>query len=70
VPTAWLVPIEIAFLEIGWLGSVLVAVRIGERLGARLSSLPWVALSTILVGVGIWLFLQPMEMRGTFLGGG
>ena len=70
VPTAWLVPIEIAFLEIGWLGSVLVAVRIGDRLGARLSSLPWVLLSTVLVGAGIWLFLQPMEMRGTFLGGG
>lgn len=75
VPTAWLIPIEIAFLEGGWLGSVLVAHRISIReLGssnrAQRALFPWAVLSTVLLAIAIWLMLQPMEMRGTFLGAG
>jgi hypothetical protein len=30
---------------------------------------PWAGLATFLLLAAIWLMAQPMEMRGTFLGG-
>jgi len=65
-------PLEIGFLGLGLLGSLLVAFRIAEREtpGRALPAfLPWAGLALLLATTAVWLLLQPMEMRGTFLGG-
>jgi len=74
VPEAWLLPLTLLFLELGLLVSMVVAYRIAQREvgpgpGALRASLPWCLLSILLSVAGIWLLLQPMEMRGTVLGG-
>lgn len=71
VPAAWLLPIEMLCLEAGLLGSLVAAYRVaqeqyGESARARRGFLPWAALATGLFAMGLWLMLQPMEMRGTF----
>jgi ferredoxin len=73
VPDSWLLPIELVFLELGLLVSLVAAFRIGQReVGGNRRALraatPWGALALILSITGVWLLLQPMEMRGTLLG--
>jgi len=73
VPEGWLLPLNLLFLELGLLVSLLVTYRIaralhGDRRSAVAGSLPWWGLALALSGAGIWLLIQPMEMRGTFLG--
>ena len=67
VPDQWLFPLEVFFLELGLLASLVVAFRIAQReLGpgrrARRGALPWGALAIIISALGIWVLLQPMEM--------
>ena len=74
VPEAWLIPIEILFLELGLLVTLVVAYRIGEReegsgAPALRAALPWGMVAVALSVLGAWLLLQPMEMRGTLMGG-
>jgi hypothetical protein len=72
LPAAWLNPLELGFLGLGWFGALLVAYRIAERLAGRRAWgawLPWAILLTLLLAAGIWLMGQPMEMRGTFMAG-
>jgi len=74
VPDAWLLPLEFLFLELGLLASLVVGFRIAQReVGpgprALLAALPWSAIALVLSAAGIWLLLQPMEMRGTLMGG-
>jgi ferredoxin len=74
VPESWLLPLEFLALELGLLASLVVSYRIAQREVGRgpralLGALPWGALALALSAAGIWLLLQPMEMRGTFLGG-
>jgi polyferredoxin len=71
VPESWLLPVEIVFLQGGLLWTLVAAFRIARRNelateAARRAFLPWAALATTLTLVGIWLLMQPMEMRGTF----
>lgn len=64
-------PLEIGFLSLGLLGSLLVAFRIAEREAPTRTVpafLPWAGLSFLLWSAAMWLLSQPMEMRGTFLG--
>lgn len=74
VPASWLLPIELMLLELGLLGSLVVAYRTasheheGDAL-ARRAFLPWAGLAVLLCAAGVWLLLQPMEMRGTFRAG-
>jgi polyferredoxin len=73
VPESWLLPIELLFLELGLLVSMVAAYRIAQReVGAGSpairGALPWALLAGLLSLAGIWLLLQPMEMRGTVLG--
>jgi ferredoxin len=75
VPESWLFPLELVFLQGGLLLSLLATWRIaGETEGPRRRALrafvPWALLATSLAGAGIWLLLQPMEMRGTLLAPG
>jgi hypothetical protein len=74
VPESWLIPLELLFLELGLLVSLVVAYRIAQReLGpgprAVRATVPWGLLAITLSVAGIWLLLQPMEMRGTVMGG-
>ncbi len=74
VPESWLFPVELLFLQGGLLVSLVVGYRLawreerGKRQAVRAFA-PWAALATGLALAGIWLLLQPMEMRGTFLAG-
>ncbi|MBW8876882.1 MAG: FesM [Acidobacteria bacterium] len=64
-------PLELGFLSLGLLGSLLVAHRIAERdypLRAARAFAPWAGLFLLLAAAAIWLLYQPMEMRGTMLG--
>lgn len=74
VPDSWLLPVELLFLEMGLLVSLAVIYRISRRetqAGGRVLSraLPWGCLALALSVAGVWLLLQPMEMRGTLMGG-
>lgn len=71
VPGAWLAPIEIVLLELGLLGSLTATYKVAvdaerDAAAARRAFVPWAVLAVALCGLGIWLLLQPMEMRGTF----
>jgi polyferredoxin len=72
VPESWLFPITLLLLQGGLAGSLFALWRIAQSAEADHRSAlrgfaPWALLATVLAGAGIWLFLQPMEMRGTFL---
>jgi polyferredoxin len=72
LPPGVVVPLELGFLSLGLLGSLLVAFKIAEReYPARVARAfaPWAGLSLLLWAAAMWLLAQPMEMRGTFLGG-
>ena len=69
----WLLRLEILFLDIGLLLSLYTAYRISLNLTPDLSRAlralaPWAVLLLALFAMGIWIVLQPMQMRGT-LGG-
>lgn len=65
-------PLELGFLSLGLLGSLLVTYRISFReykTRPWQAFIPWVVLCILLFIAAVWLLNQPMEMRGTFLGG-
>ena len=67
----WVHPLEMGFLALGLLGSLLVAWRIaGREAPARTVAafLPWAGLCLLLWASAVWLMGQPMEMRGTMGG--
>ncbi|MBK7641519.1 MAG: FesM [Planctomycetes bacterium] len=70
LPKSAALPIELGLLSLGVIASCVVAWRIAERSASRrtlAAFLPWAALVLLLAGAAVWLFEQPMEMRGTFL---
>ncbi len=74
VPSSWLVPIELMFLEAGLITALVVAYRIARREHpvadkAMRAFVPWAFLLICLCAFGVWLMLQPMEMRGTLFAG-
>jgi ferredoxin len=78
LPASWLYPLELGFLGLGWLGSLLVAYRLATAEEARPPAgayrtwgafFPWALLLSLLFAAAIWLMGQPMEMRGTFMVG-
>ena len=72
LPEAAVYPIELGFLGLGLLGSLLVIYRLSEQdSGARHGRVFTVwAMVCLLLGLSaLWLLSQPMEMRSTFLGG-
>lgn len=72
LPEQLVTPLELGFLALGLLGSLLVTYRISEQnYGKRRwqAFIPWAVLCVILFFAALWLLNQPMEMRGTFLGG-
>lgn len=70
IPAAWVFPIELGFLGLGTIGSLLTAYRIAEEKAPKrpkLAFAPWAVLCVILFLAALWLLSQPMEMRGTIL---
>lgn len=82
VPQSWLFPIEAALLYAGAIASIIVAVQIAtnhmreirKRAGKRgnpyaplLAAAPWIVVVLLMLAFGIWIMLQPMEMRGTMM---
>ena len=71
----WLPRLEILFLDMGLLVSLYTGYRIAsnqtQRCSVALKLLaPWALLIVILFAVGVWIVLQPMQMRGTLPTGG
>jgi len=69
----WLPRLEILFLDVGLLLTLHSGYRIALGLSSRPSRAikavaPWALLSLVLFLVGIWIVLQPMQMRGTMQG--
>ena len=68
-PPGWivdsLIPMELTLLAGGVMMSWWFLWRIGGRTGV--SRWPWLLLTALLYLLGVWIFLQPMEMRGTLL---
>jgi cytochrome c oxidase assembly factor CtaG/polyferredoxin len=60
--TPWLLPLELLFLDVGLLLSLYTAYRLAPSLKALA---PWVLLLVLLFTAGVWILLQPMQMRGT-----
>ncbi len=76
VPTDWLFPIEAVFMYAGATGSLIAAFQIAadqvnDRGGSREvilgAAAPWMILTLLLLAFGLWVLVQPMEMRGTFM---
>ena len=66
----WLLHFEILALDVGLSLSLYTAHRIAvavapDRRSAIFALLPWAILFASLFAVGIWILLQPMQMRGT-----
>ena len=64
-------PIELGLLTLGYMASMGLIWRLAEEGSPKRPAaffVPWGALCTLLLGASIWLLLQPMEMRATFLG--
>jgi polyferredoxin len=74
VPDTWIFPVQLFLLELGMLVSIGAAYRIARREEgsgrmAWRAMMPWAVLAAGLSVLGIWLLLQPMEMRGMSFGG-
>ena len=71
LPERVVYPVELGFLGLGLLGSLLLTYRLAEaEPSARRGRVfaVWATLCVVLWVSGLWLMSQPMEMRGTFLG--
>jgi ferredoxin len=65
----WSPALQVLLLDGGLLLTLYVAWRIAHRHSPQFRSaarafFPWAALATVLFGIGVWIFLQPMQMRG------
>ncbi len=72
LPATMVWPIELGFLSLGLVGSWLVAWSVAHEVtSTRVWSawLPFAVLHGLLFAVAAWIMAQPMDMRGTFLGG-
>jgi hypothetical protein len=60
--TARLLRLEFLFLDVGLLLSLYAGYRLSSSLKVLL---PWALLLVVLFAAGVWILLQPMQMRGT-----
>ncbi|MCC7087018.1 MAG: cytochrome c oxidase assembly protein [Pirellulales bacterium] len=69
----WLLKFELVMLDFGLLASLYAAWRMAKSMADSPRAtvkiaLPWAVLATALFFIGVWILLQPMEMRGTIPG--
>ena len=58
---SWIITGELLLLTLGFLASFALCLRLTKTISQRL---PWCLLSALLYFCGIWILLQPMQMRG------
>ncbi len=68
----WILPIEILLLDAGLCGSLLAGYRTAQHdcptpRNALAAFAPWALLMLAVFVLGIWILLEPMQMRGTML---
>ena len=71
LPAEYVGPLEIGFLTLGWVASLVVARRIAERdhpVRTTAAFLPWAAVATVILVAAAWTMAQPMAMRGSMMG--
>jgi hypothetical protein len=71
----WLPRLEILCLDVGLLLSLYSGYRIAQSHSDRTSNalkvlVPWAVLIVLLFAAGVWIVLQPMQMRGTLSAAG
>ncbi|MCB9953608.1 MAG: FesM [Planctomycetaceae bacterium] len=72
LPESVVYPMELGFLGLGLLGSLLVCWRIASQFNSQAPTkafFPWSVVIITLFVSACWILTQPMDMRGTFLGG-
>lgn len=72
LPESVVFPMEVGFLLLGLVGSWIVSWAVALQLApqrTRACFAPWALLHLALFLFGLWVMTQPMDMRGTFLGG-
>lgn len=72
LPESVVFPMEVGFMGLGLLGSWMVVWLIARRQWPQRTArgfAPWALLHLLLFAAGVWIMTQPMDMRGTFLGG-
>jgi hypothetical protein len=72
LPVSTVQALEFGFILLGLIGSLLVSYRLAEEdspVRPVRAFLPWAGVAAILFAAAVWLLSQPMEMRGTMLGG-
>jgi ferredoxin len=72
VPEELVYPVQLGFLMLGLIISLVTVFRIARREFPdkfHVAGIPWAVLCVLLCAAAVWLLSQPMEMRGTFLGG-
>ena len=65
----WLTPAQILLLNAGLLLTLYIAWRVARQYSARVQTAlallaPWAATSCLLYAAGVWILLEPMQMRG------
>ena len=72
IPVNIVQPLELGFLILGLAGSLIVTHRLAEEDSPgepHRAFAPWAAVCILVWCAALWLILQPMDMRGTFLAG-
>ena len=70
IPMRFVQPIQLGFVILGFLGSLLVTHRLAEEDCAERpmrAFIPWAIVCVIIGLAAAWLMFQPMEMRATFM---
>ncbi len=70
IPIRFVQPMELGFVVLGFLGSLLVTHRLAEEdceASPMRAFIPWAAVCVVIGLAAAWLIFQPMEMRATFM---
>jgi polyferredoxin len=71
LPEEYVTPLEVGFLALGWMATLVVAYRIAQRdhpAHAGKAFVPWAVVATLILAAAAWTMSQPMAMRGSMMG--
>jgi ferredoxin len=72
IPVRFVFPLELGFLMLGLMGSIVVGTRLARQFAPHSPSrafAPWGCVQLVMFALFCWVLNQPMEMRGVTLGG-